>query len=119
MSAPKFLFDVHLSKEAARQLLRRGVDVVHAVDLGMKDAPDEQILVYATDNRRVLVSCDDDFELYHIQRQQIEREHAGIVIFDMEDICKHIGRIVKEVEFLAQAADYEIDLYNQLWRVKR
>ena len=119
MSTPKFLFDVHLTKAALTQLVLRGIDVLHATDLGMKDAPDEEILLYATENLRVIVTCDEDFELYHAQHLAQGIEHGGIALFDMDNICKNVGRVVTEVEFLAQTADYETDLYNQIWRVKR
>lgn len=35
----------------------------------------------------------------------------------MSDQCKLISIIVREILFLHETADYQTDLYNQLWRV--
>jgi len=82
----------------------------------MADAEDEQHLNYAIQHGRVLVSCDDDFERLHAEAQAVAQEHNGIVYFRMTDQCKSIGIVVRELLFLNEAADYETDLYNQIWR---
>jgi predicted nuclease of predicted toxin-antitoxin system len=116
--SPKFYTDVHVSKEAVRQLRAKGVDIVHCSDVSMDDASDEAHLEYATEEERVLISCDEDFEQLHAEWQDTGHEHAGIIRLRMPDQCKSIGLIVREILFLHEAADYKIDLYNQLWRVK-
>jgi hypothetical protein len=63
-----------------------------------------------------MVSCDDDFERFHAYWQETGRQHAGIVYLRMEDQCQSIGIVVKEILFLDEAAVYETDLYNQIWR---
>ena len=45
-------------------------------------------------------------------------EHAGIVYFRMKDQCQSISIVVRELLFLHEAADYETDLYNQVWRAQ-
>lgn len=115
-STPRFFCDVHVPLVAVRQLRKKGVDIVHSGDVGLSDAPDHVLLLYAVEQERVMVSCDEDFPDLHNQWQQDQREHTGIVFFRMPDQCKSIGTIVRELAFLHQAADYPNDLYNQLWR---
>jgi predicted nuclease of predicted toxin-antitoxin system len=115
----KFYTDVHVPREAVRQLQRKGVNIIHCSDIGMADAEDEEHLLYAIETGRVMVSCDDDFERLHAAYLRKYLEHTGIVYFRMFDQCQDIGLIVREILFLHEAADYETDLYNQIWRTSR
>ena len=113
----KFYTDVHISREAVRQLKLKGVDIIHCSDAGLSDADDETHLSYATRQGRVMISCDSDFEQINAQWQAADRSHAGIVHFTSGEDCKRIGVIVREILFLHEAADYDTDLYNRIWRV--
>jgi hypothetical protein len=75
-------------------------------------------MAYAIENSRVMVSCDDDFLRHHAEWQASGKEHSGIIYFRMFDQCKSVGLIVREIYFLHEAADYQTDLYNQVWRAK-
>lgn len=57
----KFLIDNNLSPQVAVFLNEAGHDAVHVRDRGMRAAPDEEVLAYARDDGRVLVSADTDF----------------------------------------------------------
>lgn len=117
MSAPAFYLDSHIHLEVAVQLRNKGVDVIHCAEVGMKDASDEAHLSYATQNGRVMVTCDQGvkYQLHDVW-QSDGREHGGIVYFDGFDECKSIGVVVRELLFLFEAADYPDDLYNDFWR---
>lgn len=119
MATPKFYLDSHLSKTICKQLRRKGVDIVHCAEIGMKDAPDNEHLGYATQLGRILVTCDKgiNFQL-HLAWQAEGKEHAGIVYFRMEDQCKSISIVVNELLFLHEAAVYETDLHNDIWWVQ-
>ena len=114
----KFYTDVHISREAVRQLSGKGVDIIHCSDGGMADASDEAHMEFATKRGYVIVTCDEDFEGYHAEWQSVGREHSGIVYFRMLDQCQSISVVVKEILFLHEAADYQQDLYNQIWRAQ-
>ncbi len=116
--AIKFYTDVHISREAVRQLADKGVSIIHCGDKGMSDASDEAHMEFANQNDYVIVTCDDDFERYHIEWQLTGRKHSGIVYFRMLDQCQSISIVVKEILFLHEAADYQQDLYNQIWRAQ-
>jgi predicted nuclease of predicted toxin-antitoxin system len=114
----KFFADVHIAKEAVHQLQRKGVDVMHCGDVGMADADDLDLLQYATDNMLIMVTCDEDFERYHAEWQAANKAHTGIVYFRMKDQCQSISVVVREILFLNEAADYDVDLKNQIWRAQ-
>ena len=112
MSAIRFYTDVHIAREAVDQLRKKGVDIIHCGEVGMSDAADSDHLMYAVKDGRVMVSCDADFERLHSEWQAAGREHSGIVYFRMKDQCQSISVVVRE------AADYQTDLYNQVWRAQ-
>jgi predicted nuclease of predicted toxin-antitoxin system len=115
-STIKFYTDVHIAREAVRQLRQKGIDIIHCGDANLSDADDLVHLEYATQQRRVMVSCDEGFERYHALWQTQGKQHAGIVYFRMQDQCQSISIVVREIIFLHEAADYETDLYNRIWR---
>ncbi|GIK30213.1 MAG: DUF5615 family PIN-like protein [Chloroflexi bacterium] len=117
MSAPRFLFDVHLHKEAARQLRLKGIDVLHVGDIDLQDAPDSQIMAYAIQDGRAMVTCDEGYARFHYTFAEQDITHYGIVYFRMEDQCQSISIIVREIETIAKAAADAADLQDQLWRV--
>ncbi len=57
----RFLVDANLSPRLAALLTTVGHDAVAVRDLGMADAPDEEVLERASSEGRVLISHDTDF----------------------------------------------------------
>ncbi len=57
----KLLLDQGLPRSAARLLTSAGWDTVHVGDIGYAAATDEQILLRARDEQRVVVTLDADF----------------------------------------------------------
>ena len=56
----KFLADENVNPVLLTQLRRHlpGIDIVHARDVGLTQTPDQDILQWAADNERVVVSHD-------------------------------------------------------------
>ena len=57
----RILLDNNLSPRLVAELRAHGHDVEHVRDHGLGAAPDEQVLGFARDHGRVLVSADTDF----------------------------------------------------------
>lgn len=57
----KFLVDMPLSPGLARWLRERGHDAVHAAELNLQRAPDEEILSRARLDQRTVVTADLDY----------------------------------------------------------
>jgi predicted nuclease of predicted toxin-antitoxin system len=70
----KFFFDEHVPQAAADGLRRRGVDVLTALEAGREGFPDNEQLVFAAQEGRVLVTMDADFLVLDAQGVP----HAGI-----------------------------------------
>ena len=86
----RFHLDEHVAHAIARGLRQRAIDVTTASDAGLLAATDEEHVVFALGQRRVIFTNDADFLALH----QSGVEHAGIVY------CASGKRTVGEVRFL-------------------
>jgi predicted nuclease of predicted toxin-antitoxin system len=57
----KFLIDNQLPQALAKHLSARQHDCEHVLDVGLANAPDAAISLYAISQERILVSKDEDF----------------------------------------------------------
>lgn len=103
-----FYFDESVQVAIADQLIRNGIDCVTARDLEKLGDADPNHLKRATDQKRVLVTYDDDFvEMAHKGAQ-----HAGIVF--VPNRYRRIGIVVKELrKFQVQYEQQQVK--NQVW----
>lgn len=53
---PGLLLDEHVNLSAYQQLQARGMDVVHVLDVNLAGAPDPQVLQWAIDAGRIVVT---------------------------------------------------------------
>lgn len=58
-AVPGLLLDEHVNVGAYQQLLARGLDVAHVLDAGLAGAPDPEVLQWAIDHGRVVVTRND------------------------------------------------------------
>jgi predicted nuclease of predicted toxin-antitoxin system len=82
----RFLIDMGLPRRAAEDLRRDGWDVAHVGELGMAQAPDQEILAFAEKGRFTIVTLDGDFakllalgekrvpSLIHLRLPDLDRE---------------------------------------------
>ncbi len=103
-----FYFDESVQVAIADQLIRNGIDCVTVRDLEKLSDADPNHLKRATDQKRVLVTYDDDFvEMAHKGAQ-----HAGIVF--VPNRHRRIGIVVKELrKFQVQYEQQQVK--NQVW----
>jgi predicted nuclease of predicted toxin-antitoxin system len=78
---PRLLLDEMFSPQIASELVRRGHDVVAvAADPALAGLPDEQILEWATSQRRCLVTENvKDYEVLRRAAAAQGRAHAGLL----------------------------------------
>jgi hypothetical protein len=80
------LIQIYVDEDAARRdlvnaLRSAGVTVFTALEAGLKGAPDEQQLAYATERECVLYSHNaSDFYRLHTEWVSAGREHAGMIL---------------------------------------
>lgn len=113
----KFFTDSHIAKQVAIQLKSLNVEVVRCQDVGLDNAHDEELLVYAVNNDCVMLTKDDDFLSLHRKWQRINRDHWGIFYCAYRD-RPAIGLIVticKEYHDLIESgAGEKDDLKNEV-----
>ena len=122
MTAPlKFYTDSHIPKAVADQLRAKGVDIVRCQDVGMANADDLPHLEYATRERRVIVTGDEDYSRLHAEWQAAGREHVGIILVKSKTMQhpRRVGILVSELLFFHDAveggaATVERDFRNQV-----
>ncbi|MBI1935337.1 DUF5615 family PIN-like protein [Candidatus Woesearchaeota archaeon] len=86
----KFLADENIDLPAVKALKRLGVDIVSIHDVGMRGHEDEEILDFAKENERAIITQDTDFLRLHAKNF----ENAGIVFLtkplDVSELIKEI-----------------------------
>jgi nucleoside-diphosphate-sugar epimerase len=116
----RLVLDEHFSPEIARQLRRRGHDVVAARDLlAGADRSDAELLRRATEAGRTVVTADlSDFIELHRSAVVSGRSHAGIVLASprrFPPTKRAIGRLVSALDAFLQAHPDERPLDDQTW----
>jgi predicted nuclease of predicted toxin-antitoxin system len=95
-----FLIDENLPRSLTQVFLERGHDAVHAVEIGLRGAPDRAIWDRAAAEGRILITRDLDFPLAAVPRPQ------GLVLLRLPDSFgrKQIRAIMEE---FAETEDFE------------
>lgn len=87
MLKPRFLLDADMPRSSAEVIRSMGFDVQDVRDLGMRYAKDQEIIDYALDKGRVVITRDLDYG--EILRYP---EHPGAIILRLP-----FGSVVKDV----------------------
>lgn len=61
LAAFKLLTDENINTVLIDYLKQQGCDVLHVYDVGLEHTPDTDILTWANENSRVVLTLDDDF----------------------------------------------------------
>jgi predicted nuclease of predicted toxin-antitoxin system len=101
--AVAFYMDVHAPGPVTRQLRRRGVDVVTAVEDGTRRAADSELLQRAADLKRVLFTQDIGFRTLAERWQREGRFFAGLIFANQT--TSRIGQLVEDLELIAFGTD--------------
>lgn len=91
-----FLLDEHIPSSVAEELEGRGVDVKTVYDAELDGAPDTEILEFAEQHKRVIVTQDSDFLKFD------KEKHPGIVFLTeptgIGDLTKELAKVLENFE---------------------
>jgi|SRR3989338_2598166 len=96
----KFLADEHIELSIVTGLKLLGIDAISANEAGKRESDDEEILRFANENDRVVITRDSDFLKLHNKGA----EHAGIVFIPK---FLTIGKMIGEIEKVSMLFDSE------------
>lgn len=102
----RLLLDEHINPEVARQLRKKRYDVVSVEEERMREASDEDLLVFATIQRRSLVTYNvRDFQLLMAEWHRAGKHHMGIILVSEKNVSqKSVGPLVRALEKLLDSA---------------
>ena len=96
----KFLADEHIELSIVTGLKLLGIDAISVNEAGKREYDDEEILNFAKENDRVIITRDSDFVKLH----RNGAEHAGIVFISK---FLAIGKIIGEIEKISMLFESE------------
>ena len=102
----RLLLDEHINPEVARQLRKRGYDVVSVEEVKMRKASDEELLSFAASEKRALVTYNiRDFQLLLSEWHRRGRHHSGIIFVSERTASqKTVGPLVSALRKLLKVA---------------
>ena len=101
MSTPvRYFTDEHVAKAVAASLQKRSIDVLTLTEAGLLGADDGDLLVFARQEGRVVVTQDQDF----LRIAARERDHPGIVYAPQG---RSIGEMARMLDLLTQVSSAE------------
>jgi predicted nuclease of predicted toxin-antitoxin system len=105
MGKVSYYFDEMMSRTAANQLLKQGVEVVLANDVGMTGQEDSKHLEYAIQNGLIMVTFDRPFVGRTAKSNQ---QHKGLIcLSSSQDDIGYIVRTLAEVSQMYSAESCE------------
>ena len=102
--AIKFFFDEHVPKSAAKALRKLGADVLTVVQSQRVSFPDDEQLRFATAERRVVVTHDEDYTDLATDFQIRGEEFAGVAYCHPDKYKGNVGRLIFVLELIFTAA---------------
>jgi hypothetical protein len=106
--------DQHVPGPITRQLRRRGVDVLTALEDGHDRTPDDELLEHIAAIGRVLFTHDIRFEALAESWQRQGKPFAGLIF--AHPLRGTIGQLVRDLELIAKATD-PVDWLNKVERL--
>jgi predicted nuclease of predicted toxin-antitoxin system len=74
----RFLLDENISKTVTQHLRDADFDVVHVLAIGLQGKPDEEIMVVAIKEKRIILTHDKDFG--NLLRFSLQHHHGVIMM---------------------------------------
>ena len=95
----RYLIDEHVAKAVATGLRKRGIDVLTIAESGLLGAEDEDLLAFAEEEDRVMVTQDQDFLRL---AAEAEGDHPGMTYAPQG---RSMGELVRLLDLLTQVSD--------------
>ena len=111
MAAIKLYFDVHVPATVARQLEKRGVDILTAQADNSATLPDSALLQRATDLGRTMVTSDIRFRALAEEWQAQFLAFGGLIYAHPLQVT--IGRMIIDLELISKALSSD-EMRNQV-----
>ena len=96
----KFLADEHIELSIVTGLKLLGIDIISINEAGKRGSDDEEILSFAKENDRIVITRDSDFVKLHSKGIS----HAGVVFISK---FLEIGKVIEEIEKVAMIFEPE------------
>lgn len=100
-NTPKLLLDEQIWKYLARLLREQGFDVIHVNEIDLDATPDEQIMAYAVEKHRAVVTFNvRDYVPLAIQYVEDGKEHYGVVVskeLSRGELQKRVKKLLESV----------------------
>lgn len=100
-NTPKLLLDEQIWKYLARLLREQGFDVIHVNEVDLDATPDEQIMAYAVEKHRAVVTFNvRDYVPLAIQYVEDGKEHYGVVVskeLSRGELQKRVNKLLESV----------------------
>ena len=97
--------DEHVPLAIVRGLRLRGMDVTSVPEAGFRGMDDEALLQQATEEKRMMLTCDTDFLRQASALYSENCEFAPIVFWPQQE--RSIGHVIRAVIRLATTLSYE------------
>lgn len=98
-----FYMDVHVPQAITEQLRLRGVDVLTAIQDGVRELSDAELLERARELGRVIFTQDNGFRALAEDWQREGRPFSGLIFGRQTGLT--IGQFVKDLELIARASE--------------
>jgi predicted nuclease of predicted toxin-antitoxin system len=103
-------FDEHMHRDIARALVKQGIPVTMAVDVGMTAKSDEEHLAYATAQELIMVSFDHPFAGRTMNRD----DFFGLICLPY-DYMQDMGAAIEQLADYAQLFEADRDHGLVFW----
>jgi hypothetical protein len=111
MAKVRFYLDEHVSRSIEKGLTQREYEVVMAVDVGMEGKDDDtDHLLYANENRLLMVTCDRPFT----GRTEKRTDHSGLICLS-QGLRNDIGAAIRALVDFAENHSMEDAAGRVFW----
>jgi len=103
----RFLADEHIDLPAIKSLRARGTDIISLKEANLRGFPDDEILLFANKENRVIVTRDKDF----LRLASSGTRHKGIIFLTKSLDTSNLIRELEKITILYKPQDVENSIF--------